>query len=256
MIIFWRLLFGHLLADFTLQTNAVNHWKRSSFWGMLFHCATHPFIYILLTYPFLKLPWVNLGFLSLNGWTCIFLLFLGHWLEDVWRVHTIDRYKTPDNTLYFIWDQIIHYVAIFAVAPFLELSNPAKTFFPEKWPIMGSLFVLVTSMTAIFIYFVEKDLFSSPFPKTFEKYAGMAERLILALCVLAPGNLWLFFIPTWIFIMAFIRLKKWVKFSWTSFYLGVLIAIFCGSTARILYHHNEDQISGMACVKQIGTVPI
>ena len=80
-----------------------------------------------------------------------FLLFLGHWLEDVWRVHTIDRYKTPDNTLYFIWDQIIHYVAIFAVAPFLELSNPAKTFFPEKWPIMGSLFVLVTSMTANFI---------------------------------------------------------------------------------------------------------
>ena len=38
-----------------------------------------------------------------------------HFLEDQWRVFTIFKYKTPDNTLYFVWDQIIHYAIIFAV---------------------------------------------------------------------------------------------------------------------------------------------
>ena len=46
MVIFWRLLLGHLLADFTFQSNFINAWKRKSIWGMLGHCAMHPIAYV------------------------------------------------------------------------------------------------------------------------------------------------------------------------------------------------------------------
>ena len=41
MVIFWRLLLAHLLADFTLQLDIVNRLKRKSAWGMQLHCLTH-----------------------------------------------------------------------------------------------------------------------------------------------------------------------------------------------------------------------
>ena len=52
MDIFWRLMFGHLLADFTFQTNFINRWKRTSFYGLLFHCLMHPFFMSLFILPF------------------------------------------------------------------------------------------------------------------------------------------------------------------------------------------------------------
>ena len=117
MVIFWRLLFGHLLADFTMQTNFINRWKRKSVWGLMAHCLTHPILYLILTWPFLRDTWLTMGPLRLNGWWCILLVFVAHFIEDYWRVYTIFKYNTPDNTLYFFWDQIIHYAVIFMVVP-------------------------------------------------------------------------------------------------------------------------------------------
>ncbi len=236
MIIFWRLLFGHLLADFTFQTNAVNRWKRKNIFGMLFHCAMHPVFYALLTYPYLSRPWVEWKDFSLNGWACVILLFLAHWIEDEWRVFTIFRYHTPDNTLYFLWDQVIHATAIFAVAPLLQFSNPATQLVPEIWPVLGCLFVVATHMSGIFIYFIEQDLFNKPFPDAFQKYAQITERLGFALCFMLPKNFWAFAAPLWLLGMISLRLKKWKSFSWTSLFVGSSIAGICGLTSRILYY--------------------
>ncbi|MCK5583328.1 MAG: DUF3307 domain-containing protein, partial [Elusimicrobiales bacterium] len=41
MIIFWRLLLAHFLADFTLQFDIVNRLKRKGILGMIIHCGTH-----------------------------------------------------------------------------------------------------------------------------------------------------------------------------------------------------------------------
>ncbi len=236
MIIFWRLLFGHLLADFTLQTNAVNRWKRKNIFGMLFHCAMHPVLYALLTYPYLSRPWIEWKSFSLNGWACILILFLVHWIEDEWRVFTIFKYHTPDNTLYFLWDQVIHIALIFAVAPLLAFSNPSQGLIPEKWPVLGCLFVLATHFSAILIYFIEQDIFGKPFPGTFKKYALMAERLGLALCFLAPIHLCSVLVLAWIGIMTSLRFKKQNEFSWTSFFIGAPLAGLCGFLSRILYY--------------------
>ncbi len=235
MVIFWRLMFGHLLADFTFQSNFVNRWKRSSLWGMLVHCATHPVCYAALTYPYLRDTWVELSCLRLSGWACILIVFLSHFLEDQWRVFTIFRYKTPDNTLYFFWDQVIHYAIIFAVIPEGFKGIP-PVLVPEKWPFLGCLLVLVTHACTVLIYFVEKDLSGRLFPGAREKYLTILERLVLSLCFLIPGNVFALLALAWLAVMHTIRSKGIVDFTWTSFYLGAGVSILCGLAARVVYY--------------------
>lgn len=236
MVIFWRLLFGHLLADFTFQTNFINRWKRTSLWGMIAHCATHPVCYLALTWPFLRDVWIDFGFLSLKGWMCILIVFAAHFIEDQWRVFTIFKYQTPDNTLYFLWDQFIHYAVIFAVIP-VGLRNPNASLVPEVWPVLGCLFVIATHACTVFVYFIEKDLYGSSFPNTQEKYLSMLERLILAMVFLVPGNAWPLLALGWLSVMHHVRSRRYVDLSWLSFYLGGFIAALCGLAARFVYYY-------------------
>jgi hypothetical protein len=235
MIIFWRLLFGHFVADFTLQTNFINHWKRHSIWGMVAHCATHPLVYLALTWPFLGDTWLSIGPLRFNGWLCVFIVFALHFVEDQWRVFTIFKYNTPDNTLYFLWDQIIHYAVIFLVVP-IGFQNPGMTLIPEKWPVLGCLFVLVTHACTVFVYFIEKDLYNRLYPGPEEKYITMGERLILALCLMVPGNAWALLGLGWLSFMHRVRAQRIIDLSWLSFYLGGVIALLCGLAARMIYY--------------------
>jgi hypothetical protein len=235
MVIFWRLLFGHLLADFTFQTDFINRWKRSSLWGMLAHCAAHPICYAALTYPYLRDNWVSLGVVSLPGWACITLVFVTHFMEDQWRVFTIFKYDLPDNTLYFVWDQIIHYAIIFAVIPG-GLKGENVSLMPELWPVLGCLFVLVTHASTVLIYFVEKDLTDRVFPGFQEKYLQMAERLVLALCFLVPGHFWPILALIWLSMMHAARARRMMDLSWLSFYIGGASAVLCGLAARLVYY--------------------
>ena len=125
MNIFWRLMLGHLLCDFTLQTNFINRWKRTSMWGLLAHCGMHPIAYLFIAWPFLGEYWIENAFIHINGWNCIGIIFITHFLEDWWRVYTIHKYGMPDNTLFFAWDQVIHYAVIFSVAPLAATTTAA-----------------------------------------------------------------------------------------------------------------------------------
>lgn len=235
MIIFWRLMFGHLLADFTFQTNFINRWKRSSIWGMLAHCAMHPLFYLALAWPYIHDRWISIAGVGIPGWACIFIVFAVHFIEDQWRVFTIFKYNTPDNTLYFLWDQIIHYAVIFAVIP-VGLRDRGLTLFPEVWPVLGCLFVLATHATTILVYFIEKDLYGRMFPDNQEKYAGMLERLILAMTFLVPGGLWPLLAAGWLGIMHYIRRARLLELSWFSYWLGGTCAVLCGLVARFVYY--------------------
>lgn len=235
MLIFWRLMLGHLLADFTFQTDFINRWKRGSLWGMLAHCAAHPVAYAALTWPYLSETWIRLPYGHLNGWACVFIVFAAHFIEDQWRVFTIFKYGTPDNTLYFLWDQIIHYAVIFAVIP-VGLVNPQVKLIPELWPVMGCLFVLVTHATTVLVYFVEKDLHDRLFPGFEEKYITIAERLVLVLCFLIPGHAWPLLALLWLSIMHHVRSRRYLDLSWFSFYLGGAVTVLCGIAARLIYY--------------------
>lgn len=243
MAIFWRLMFGHLLADFTFQTNFINRWKRSSVWGMVAHCVTHPLCYLVLTWPFLRDIWLTIGPLRLNGWWCIGIIFVLHFVEDYWRVFTIFKYNTPDNTLYFFWDQIIHYAVIFMVVPIAYQTSTAVTaagtavaLFPEKWPLLGCLFVLITHACTVLIYFIEKDLYDRNYPGVEEKYLTIAERVVLALIMLIPGNVWPLLALGWLSFMHTVRAKRILDLSWFSFWLGSAVTLVCGLAARLIYY--------------------
>lgn len=237
MNIFWRLMFGHLLCDFTLQTNFINRWKRTSQWGLLAHCAMHPVAYLILTWPFLGDYWIENSLFHLNGWACIAIIFITHYLEDWWRVFTIFKYGMPDNTLFFAWDQVIHYVVIFSVAPLAVTTAANASYFPEKWSVLGCLFVLVTHACTVLIYFFEKDLQGGEYPGDDEKHLAMAERLVLSLCFMFPtafgaGAL----AAVWLGVMFFLRRRRLFDLSTFTFYTGATVSVLCGLAARFVYY--------------------
>ena len=230
-------MFGHLLADFTFQTNFINRWKRTSFAGLLAHCLMHPAFYIVLCWPYLGEHWIDHPWLRLNGWSCIAFVFVTHLLEDWWRVYTIFRYGMPDNTLFFAWDQVIHYSVIFAVAPMAASQAATTGFFPEKWPVLGCLFVLVTHACTVLIYFVEKDLHGAEYPGFDEKYLAMAERLVLAMCFLFPSAGGAAVLAAaWLGVMFYLRRSRVFDLTAFTFYVGAALSVVCGLAARAVYY--------------------
>ena len=235
MLIFWRLILGHLLADFTLQADAINRWKRASFQGMAIHCAMHLACYAGLTYPYLGQVWVHIHGVGLPGWACILLVVLGHFLEDQWRAFKIAEHHLADSTILFLWDQCIHGVIIFAVIPG-GLHDASSALLPEAWTVLACLFILVTHAATVLVYYVEKDLHGRPFPVGREKRAAMAERLVLALLLLVPGRLWVPLALAWLLAMRVVRSRRLLGLSWESFYLGGGVAAACGLLARLVYY--------------------
>jgi len=237
MEIFWRLLFGHLLADFTFQTDFINRWKRKSFKGLLVHSLMHPAFYLVLCWPYLDQTWVDFPLLDLrlDGWLCVALVFLMHLLEDWWRVHAIARYHLPDNTAFFVWDQLVHYAVIIAVAPFAVSTAGIGGLIPEKWPALGCLFVFATHASTVIVYFVEKDALGRSFPSFDEKYLSMSARLVLVLCLLLPNTTGALAVAAaWLGLTEGLRRLRIFDLSEFSFYGGAAISILCGLAARAI----------------------
>lgn len=233
MDIFWRLVFGHFLADYTFQTNFIAAWKRRNHWGLLVHCATHPLMYVLLTWPYLGETWFRLGPVELSGWGSILSIFVIHYLEDWWRVTEVMKKGAPDNTLYLLLDQGIHMLSIFVFIPLW--ATRGGLLFPEAWPLIGIFLVVVTHAGTVFIYFIEKDLMGEGYPGFDVKYFGMGERLVVFLLFLtAPGALAYLFTSLWMSFMAWVRYKRILDMSWSSYGLGAALAVGCGMMARML----------------------
>lgn len=230
MEILARLLFGHLLADFTFQTNFIARWKRHSQYGLLVHVAIHPLCYLILCWPFLGQTWAVFGGIALNGWTAILVATILHFAEDWFRIRQVNR-GWPDNTLFYLWDQMVHIVVLWFIVP---RQQPLV----NTWPFIGILFVLVTHCATVTVWFIEKDIYGRDYPETEEKYISILQRLVVWLAFFLP-------FPWWILILVFavgtfgrhVWLRR-IDFSWTSVVLGNLIAIGCGALSRfgIGYH--------------------
>ncbi len=227
MEIFVRLLFGHLLADFTFQTNFIADWKRREFLGLMVHVLIHPLCYIAATWPFMNEVWRIYGSVSLTGWTCVLLASLVHFFEDWFRVTVIAR-GWNDNTLFYLWDQAVHIISLWFLSP--------VTGYPivNDWPLLGVLFVLVTHCATVTIWFIEKDIYGREFPETEEKYISILQRLVVWLAFFLPH-------PWWILVLAFVLFSfgrhvwtRRVDFSWTSVIMGNFIAVLCGVVSRFV----------------------
>jgi len=191
MLIFCKLILGHFIADFALQTNKVANWKRESQWGMSVHVLCHPLVYLFLVsfeiWPrigfsshYLTMPWVQGPGFALNGWVCIALISLLHWVEDEWRVWSI-RKGTPDSTAFLLWDQAVHLAVILAFAPMIAGTRA------ESWVLVATGVIILAHFTSVLIFFVENDLGMNSTVLSQGKYGYMVERLIAAGLFLLPG---------------------------------------------------------------------
>lgn len=227
MEIFTRLVFGHLLADFTFQTNFIADWKRRSSLGLLAHVAIHPTCYIVLTWPFLNDTWCTFGSVSLNGWVCVLIATLLHFVEDWFRIARINN-GWKDGTLFYAWDQAIHLVVLWFLCP--RQSQPLQS----VWPALGILFVIVTHFATVTVWFIEKDIYGRDYPETQEKYISILQRLVVWLSFFLPS-------PWWMLMLAFILVSfgrhvwtRKIDFSWSSILMGNTLAIACGVMSRKL----------------------
>ena len=250
MEIFWRLVLGHLIADFTLQTNYIAAWKRRNLTGLFVHCIIHPLIYSILLWNYLGQVWIKIGPVELTGTLCLFIIFASHFIEDHWRIWSVLKNNSPDNTFFYLWDQVVHYAVIFAISPAIEGSaskfgfisypsisgifsavesihlNVVQRFFtivrPEPWIFIGILLTLITHFTTVSIYFLEKDFLQKEFPSNREKYIGIMERLVIVLCFMLPGNGWILVVAVWVFRIILLKTKKWIPVTWMNIIFGNL----------------------------------
>lgn len=232
MFIFWRLVLAHLLTDFTFQTNTVARWKRESVWGTIFHSFLFTGCGFVLTWQYLTDIWIifQQGTIILQGWVCIILISISHFLEDEWRVWTITKLNSPDSFYFFLWDQFIHLVLIFTFSPII--SGPII----EQWVFLGIILILLTNFSTIFIYFLEKDVFGkAEVPGGKEKYLPMIERITVAIGLFL-GRYFLFLIPT-IIAIRFLIQWRWQNnnISWLHIGMNYFLGITLGLFSRLYY---------------------
>lgn len=226
-MIFWRLVLGHFIADFTLQTNKVAQWKRISRWGMVLHVVCHPIMYILFSWNYLLTVWVHFHGVALNGWTCVVLIALLHWAEDEWRVRCIRR-GTQDSTAFLLWDQAVHLAVLMAFAPTLYGTHP------ETWVLTAIFVVLLAHFTSVLIFFVENDLGHASTVLAQGKYGWMAERLVLAAFFLIPGY-WFLMAIGWMGWLLFQRYRQRSERTWAHLTMATVAVLVVGIALRRLF---------------------
>ncbi len=227
MEIFYRLLFGHLLADFTFQTNYIAYWKRQRFFWLCVHVIIHPLCYIPLVWPFINDVWVTRLGVELNGWACLGIITLLHFGEDWFRATMVNR-GWRDNSLFYAWDQIIH-IGV------LLLFTPLKAYpLVSQWPLLGILFVSVTHFATVTVWFAERDIYGydREYPATGEKYISMAQRLAVWVFFFLPLPLWFMGPVVVAGLYAWLVWNKKVDFSWPSIIGGNLMTICAGLFGR------------------------
>lgn len=229
MDIFWRLVFAHLLADFTFQTNRIAKWKRETIWGIVAHSAIFTLVGLIVCLGKLTDPWVWITpYFCIPGWGCIIILSILHFLEDQWRIYSINKFGSPDNIFFFLWDQIVHISLIFVFSPV------DQKYWIDKIMLIGTLAVIATHFATILIYYLEKMFNSNAQIVNQRKYDTIVARLLLMVCCLIPWGLW-WLIIVLLTVGIFIYQTKYKKFIWLDTILGNLISIACGILARIIY---------------------
>jgi len=226
MIIFWRLILAHLLTDYTFQTNRIAEWKRKSVTGV----AVHSFIFLVLA---LALTWQYLGetWWKFSGLASVILLSVIHFIEDQYRVWTIKRKDSPDNIMFFLWDQFIHVVFIFMLAPY------DREIIGEKVIFILVLVIVLTHMASILMFYMERSFYELEHSITGlkKKYYLITERLVVFLSMLLPSPWWALFVLTAAGSYLLNRKLK-LKFTRLNLIASIVLVVLCGILGRIVLY--------------------
>jgi hypothetical protein len=175
--------------------------------------------------PYLFEPWVQLRWLHLNGWACLALIAIFHWLEDEWRVWSIQETGSPDSTGFFLWDQVVHLTMILALSPTLSAAKP------ESWVLPVLCVVLLSHVVSVLIYYIESDLWGTSEMLKDKKYRYIGERLIGAGLFLLPGA-WFLLAFAWMGWIVYLHYGKSQERTWVHVVVGNTAVVLLGLLAR------------------------
>jgi len=192
---------------------------------MFVHIITHPIVSVILTWPYLSWNWVDTRGLKLNGWVCVALIAIFHWLEDEWRVWSIQETGSPDSTGFFLWDQVVHLTMILAFSPTIPSAPTASWVFPLLCA------VLLAHFTSVLIFFMENDLWGKSLVLSDGKYRFIGERLIGAALFLLPGA-WFLLAFLWIGWIVYLHYQKVEDRTWVHMVVGNATVVLLGLLTR------------------------
>ena len=137
MNIFLRLLAGHMVGDFALQTGRIAEMKRVSVQGLLYHVLMVTGATALFLIP------------SSRWWLSLLLVFIVHLAIDSVRILFVFNLKRG-NTLYFLVDQSIHITVLVLIAHLQQPTYPLSAralFHPHS--LWDRLSLLITALVVL-----------------------------------------------------------------------------------------------------------
>lgn len=216
-MIFYYLLLGHLLGDFTFQTDKIANNKTKDLSWIILHSIIVTFNMLIFAIPF---GYKLMGLVMVNG--------ILHFLIDYYKAK-IPTKSSLQHFFYFILDQTLHIGIIFFIAFFFN-GKKIILLFNDNTVIFLIAFIFIFSFSTIFIQMILKILFpmyNKEFFMKNERTIGNFIRTIafFIFCFsLYYSVLILLFIPFIIIITIVIYLKEWN--TWMSLkYFGTKITL-------------------------------
>ena len=213
---FYYLLLGHLLGDFTFQTNKIAENKSRNLKWILLHTLIVTSIMLIISIPFGS----RLMFLVLlNG--------IAHFLIDYYK-SLINAKKSVLSFIYFLIDQTLHLLMIYIIS-LINVDEYSTLPFDKRTIIILITLVFIISFSAVFIQYFLKVFFpknSNNFFTNNERAIGNIIRILtFIICYLSFNYLpaILFLLPLLVLTTWQLYQKNWKKWMTKSYFYTKII---------------------------------
>lgn len=233
MFLFLRLVLGHFIGDFPLQTKKVYWLKHRGFAGGIPHALLITAALLLLSWPYLYIP---------KLWIFILCLGLLHLVQDSIKVGYAGL--TKYSLLMYLLDQCFH-IALIATLFLTDIKNltppPATNRFISLYNndilIVYLIAIIAATYNGYFLIRIFKLTFFSRVKQytDFERWYGMLERaFIVTLCIIPKAIILL--VPLLFIRFAIFPLNKKMRFAHRNFINPgeILLSWIIGITIGVL----------------------
>ena len=219
-MIFYYLLLGHLLGDFTFQTNRIAANKNTDTRWIILHTFIVTLSIILLTYHF---GYIAILFALLNG--------LLHFGIDYYKAAIILK-KPFYQFLAFLVDQLLHISILYGISLIPIKYDTSHLPLSKEQVFLLIAVVFTISFSSIIVQFLLKLLFSNQHPNFFmynERLIGNIVRITTFIFLYASIIFSETFIITFILLLSSITyyyISKWRKWMSIQYFIVKLTLDF------------------------------
>jgi hypothetical protein len=242
MFLFLRLLLGHFIGDFPLQTSKIYGLKHRSLVGGIPHALLITISLLALSWPYLHIPKV---------WLFICLLGLLHFLQDSVKVNFAGL--TKYSFWLYLLDQCFH-ISLISTVFLTGLKNLTSPLAINSFVSLYNNDILIIYLIALIAatyngFFLIRSFESTFLPHeeqytNFEKWYGILERaIIVSLCAIPKA--YIIFAPLLLTRLMLFYISKKMKFAdrgfakhhevLLSWIVGITVGVFLYFSIRLPY---------------------